>query len=71
MTNFHYVESCCYEVGGTGYRVERMANGLWDAYKPVGHGLSFRGWESVRHRTRKDAATAVYEHLRCIGSKLK
>ena len=68
-TRFHWVESCVYEVGHTGYRVERMADATWEAYLPDAWG--FRLWQSVRHQTRNSAAMAVSAERRRVAKEVR
>lgn len=49
------------------YIIERMANGLWDAYKPLGDDFTVRTWESPAHRTRQSATRAISAHIRRHG----
>jgi len=51
-----------------GYYVEKMANGLWDAYLA---GSFHRLWESVHHRTMQSAVTAISAQKRWISKQLK
>ena len=55
---FRKVEACRYEYAGTGYYVEQMANGKWDAYLP-GEDHTIRQWQSVYHPTRRSAGSAI------------
>lgn len=66
---FTRIDACTYEYAGTGYRVERMANGLWDAYLPSAWG--YRLWESIRHPTRASAASAISLERRRIRAEVK
>ena len=67
--HFHWIESCVYEVGTTGYRVERMENTFWDAYLPDAWGI--RLWQSCRHSTRASAAMAVSAERRRIAKAVR
>lgn len=61
---FRWIEPCVYEVGNTGYRVEMMADGSWEAYLPDAWG--FRLWQSVKHSKREGAAMAVSAERRRV-----
>ncbi len=54
------IDACTYETHD-GYRVERMADGTWDAYLPYGwpHLADARIWQTHAHRTRKDALARI------------
>ncbi len=66
---FHWIEPCVYEVGTTGYRVERMADGSWEAYLPSEWG--YRLWQSVRHSRREGAVMAVSAERRRVAKQVR
>ena len=65
---FRWIEPCVYEIGSTGYRVERMADCSWEAYLPDAWG--FRLWQSVKHSTRESAVMAVSAERRRIARQV-
>lgn len=71
MKKLKKIDGCTYKVGDTGYFVERMENGLWDAYLPQAWDRRLRLWESIRHATRKAAITAAGMERRRINKAVK
>ena len=69
--SFRKIESCVYEYDGTGYYVEQMANGYWDAYRPSSSIPGVRVWDSPMHKTRESAAAAIRAHERYIAGVAK
>lgn len=60
---FRKVGPCIYEINSTGYMVEKMATGEWDAYLP--NAMGWRLWSSPAHSTRRGATqAALAEHRR-------
>lgn len=66
---FRKVSACRYEYMGTGYHVERMADGMWDAFLPSEHG--YRLWQSCAYVTRRAAARAIADERRHIAQLVK
>lgn len=63
------IDPCCFAVGTSGYFVEKMAGGLWDAYQP--DALGYRLWQSTRHATRKAAVAAISMECRRIQLRVR
>lgn len=71
---FKKVEACKYDYCGTGYFVEKLANGEWVAYLPVYHDGGYgdpKLWSSRWHFTRNAAASAISMERRRIAVELK
>lgn len=62
---YRKIDSCVYEVGKTGYYVEHMEDGMWDAYLLSAWGD--RLWSSPCHKSRDEAARSVFAEIRRIN----
>lgn len=61
---YRRIEAHVYEISSTGYRVERMNNGYWDAY--LLDACGYRLWQSPMHRTREGARLAASAERRRV-----
>lgn len=71
QATYRRVEAGTYEYRRSGYWVERMRDGRWDAYMPSAWDRRMRLWSSPGHTTRAAAGQAIAAERRRVNRAVR